>query len=279
MITITCNSVKFDYKTFTFPGGEVGFKFNMQQYALWLWAKEGAKVTITARVHTGEHFMLLAMIKNALESNGATNIELVLPYVSYGRQDRICDAGEAFSLKVYANLLNSLNFKSVKIYDPHSEATALLINNVQVITQLGIIQSFDAFAKRILKGVTFVAPDAGGNKKTAAIASYFGHGDYVRADKLRDLTNGNIKETIVYCDDLNGADVVIVDDICDGGRTFVELAKALKKKNAGKIILYVTHGIFSKGVDVLFNDGIDEIYTTNSYNEVYDPRVVVFRNV
>ena len=68
---------------------------------------------------------------------------------------------------------------------------------------------------------------------------------------------------------------MIADDICVGGATFIALAKELKKKNAGKVVLFITHGVFSKGVDELFNSGIDEIWTTNSYNETYDSRLNV----
>jgi ribose-phosphate pyrophosphokinase len=58
--------------------------------------------------------------------------------------------------------------------------------------------------------------------------------------------------------------VIIVDDICDGGRTFIELAKVLKSNKVKNITLFVTHGIFSKGVDALFENGIDNIITTDT---------------
>jgi ribose-phosphate pyrophosphokinase len=61
---------------------------------------------------------------------------------------------------------------------------------------------------------------------------------------------------------------VIIDDICDGGRTFVELAKAIKDgRPTAKIYLVVTHGIFSAGYDQL-GEYFEKIYTTNSYKDI-----------
>ena len=84
--------------------------------------------------------------------------------------------------------------------------------------------------------------------------------EVVECSKLRNINTGEIRGTKVHSTGFLNHDCVIVDDICDGGRTFIEIAKVLKQKGAGKIKLYVTHGIFSKGLDV-FDGLIDEIYT------------------
>lgn len=248
---------------FLFPAGELGIKLDVENLNF----KHSVKrIALVARIQDSNDFMALALTKNALDNwMNYPEMDLYLFYVPYARQDRVCVTGEPFSLRVLANLINIIGFARIYIADPHSDVCGGLFVGVRVIKQIDIIEKFEEFTKRVLKGVTFVAPDAGSNKKAAEIAAYFGHQEFIRADKLRDLSNGKILETIVYTDDLKGGDVVIADDLCDGGRTFTELAKALKKKNAGKIILYVTHGIFSKGTKVLFENGIDEIYSTNSY--------------
>lgn len=266
------NGKELGYDSFVFPGGEVGVKLLVKNSVAFA-AKTGffapaTYQTIVARIQNSQDFMELAMLKDALAKVDNTPVHLFLPYLPYARQDRVCNKGEAFSLDVFIKLIAGLNFQKVTICDPHSDVTAGIFSalniNSQVITQFDIINKYLDFAKRIA-GCALVSPDAGSNKKTSEIAAYFAHTNFIRADKLRDLSNGQIKETVVYADNLNGQDVCILDDICDGGRTFIELAKALKAKNAGKIILYVTHGIFSKGVKVLFENGIDEIWTTNSY--------------
>lgn len=259
------NKQELDYDSFVFNGGEVSIKLkdNLK------FKYESKIITIIARVQSSEELIKLALIKNALDLEFKFPVDLILPYIPYARQDRVCDKGESFSLNVFTDILNSLNFKSVTVFDPHSDVAPALINNVRVISQFDIFDKNTDLISYVMKNIgVFVSPDAGANKKTAKLAGYFGHQEFVRADKLRDLTNGQIKETVVYCDDLDGRNVMMVDDIADGGATFCFLAKELKKKNAGKIILFVTHGIFSKGFEC-FED-IDEIITTNSFQEFHN---------
>lgn len=273
------SDIRLDFKEFIFPAGEVSVKLNNN----YRYFEYGGENTILARIQNSDDLFKLALLKDALERMDKSPINLFLPYIPYARQDRVCDKGEAFSLKVFANFLNSLQFNKVTVVDPHSLVSEALIDRVKVITQLDVINKNLEFSKRAA-GCMLISPDAGANKKTAEIAAFFNHSSFVRADKLRDLTNGKIKETIVYYDDFKGRDVCVVDDICDGGKSFTELAKVCKAKNCGKFILYVTHGIFSKGVDCLFNEGIDEIWTTNSFGEppkskiatCYDDKVNVF---
>lgn len=256
------NKQELDYDSFVFNGGEVSIKLkdNLK------FKCESKIITIIARVQSSEELIRLALIKNALDLEFNLPVDLILPYIPYARQDRVCDKGESFSLKVFTDILNSLNFKSVTVFDPHSDVAPALINNVRVISQFDIFDKNTDLISYVMKNIgAFVSPDAGANKKTAKLAGYFGHQEFIRADKLRDLTNGKIKETVVYCDDLGGCNVMLADDIADGGATFQFLAKELKKKNTGKIILFVTHGIFSRGFDCF--DDIDEIITTNSFKE------------
>jgi ribose-phosphate pyrophosphokinase len=270
MITIGYNTDKglelMKYEDFIFPAGEIGLKLDYRNYRI----KNSNEIQILARIINSNELIKLAMIKNAILNfvydPKNIKIKLIMPYVPYGRQDRVCVKGEAFSLKVLTDYINFLNFDKVTIYDPHSDVTSALLNNVKIIDQLEIIKKFRSFSNQVFNGSVFVSPDAGSNKKTSKIAGFFEHSDFIRADKLRDLATGEIKETIVYTNDLEGRDVFICDDICDGGRTFIELAKTLKTKNCGKVYLFVTHGIFSKGVDVLLDNGIDRIFTTNSFD-------------
>ena len=179
--------------------------------------------------------------------------------------------GESFSLKVFANLINSLNFNQVTVVDPHSDVVDGVFNKINIIKQIDIINKYEKFANRVSNGngALFVAPDAGANKKVSEVAKYFGHTKFVRADKLRNLSTGQILETIIYHDNFEGRDVIIIDDLIDAGGTFLGLAKVCKEKNCGKFILYCTHGIFSKGTKYLFENGLDEIFSTNSFWDVW----------
>ena len=97
----------------------------------------------------------------------------------------------------------------------------------------------------------------------------------ITATKVRDLKTGNILRTeIPVLDQHNNLKYVIVDDICDGGRTFIELAKVIKdSRPTAKIYLVVTHGIFSVGFDFLVQY-FDGIYTTNSVKDIQDGTIV-----
>lgn len=253
-------------KDFLFPAGEVGVQLDSSniQYNF----TNTTCQTIVARIHDSNDVLRLLNVTDALRRLNTLPINLFMPYVPYSRQDRVCNEGEAFSLGVFANLINSQNYQSVTICDPHSDVVGALIHNVKIISQLDIIEKFLSFRHKIIdENSVFISPDAGANKKTSALAKAFNHPEFIRADKLRDLSTGQIKETIVYADDLTGKTVVIADDMGDGMGTFVALAKALKAKGASKIILYITHAIFSKGTKHVFESGIDEIYTTNSYSD------------
>ena len=269
-LIIKRNGSEIPFKSFVFPSGEVGVKLDVKNSVAFV-AKTGVYQlvpyqTIIARIQNSNDILELMNLVDALRRIDATPINLFLTKIPYAQQDRVCDAGESFSLKVFANLINSLNFNRVTVIDPHSNVCDGVLNNLEIISQFEVVNKWTDFIGRVLSGVRFLSPDAGSNKKVFEIAKFFGQ-DFIRADKLRDLSNGDIKETIVYCEDLNKQDVCILDDICLGGRTFTEIAKALKTKNVGKIILFVTHGVFNKGTDELFNNGIDEIWTTNSFRK------------
>jgi len=205
---------------------------------------------ITAYLYSAADIMQLMMVVDAIRrENTETTIDLTIPYFPYGRQDRICNQGEAFSLSVMAKMINSLECNSVTVYDPHSPVTTDLLNNVIVISQAEILASSSLMVDIQEKQLTLVSPDAGAENKTREVAKASGL-DVIFCTKTRDATNGRITATNIP-EGVAGKPFIIIDDICDGGRTFTELAKALKNAGAGELYLYVTHGIFSKGLDVL----------------------------
>jgi len=162
-----------------------------------------------------------------------------------------------------ANIINAQNFDKVTIFDPHSEVCLALINSVEC-------ENNHEFVDCVLKDKTnylIVSPDAGAYKKIFKLCQHIGYNDHiVLCNKIRNVATGQILSNTCDTDDFDGKDLYIIDDICDGGGTFVMLANELKKRNCGKIFLIVSHGIFSKGVEAL--DGIDHIYTTNSFKDM-----------
>ncbi len=251
------DSIKFE--SFTFKGGEPHIKLGtIGDYF----------VTITHRINSFNDLGLLMVAVDALKNQKVKEIELILPYFPGARQDRVMIPGEPLTVKVYTDIINSLKFSKVTIIDPHSDVTPALLNNVHVVDNhkfvLKVLQ--EIYPQKNSLTPILISPDAGSNKKIGKLAMYLSKYnilDVVKCDKTRDVKTGEITNFEVYTDDLKGRDVVIVDDICDGGGTFLGLGKKLKEKNAGKMYLVVTHGIFSSGFKQL-NDMFEMVYTTDS---------------
>lgn len=181
---------------------------------------------------------------------------LLVNYFPYGRQDRVCNNGEAHSMRVISSMINSCGFDKVFVIDPHSDVVEALIDNVDILDLEYIV--FASEGDPFVDCDAYVSPDGGAYKKVTKAAKVHGK-PIVRADKIRDTQTGALSGFEVYADDLTGQSLVILDDICDGGGTFIGLAKKLREKGAEKITLYVTHGKFTKGVEAL-KEFIDEIY-------------------
>lgn len=206
-------------------------------------------------------FNLALLVDAARRHYGPLPIYMSMPYLPYARQDRVCSPGESLSVKVVADFINSLKLAGVNCQDIHSPVAEALFDNMVHDT---LSTCFAAMTThfRDPDQVVLVSPDAGANKKVLGIAKDYGYPNVVRADKTRDVLTGKITGTAVYSEHVGSKDFLIVDDICDGGRTFIELAKELRKLTDGKIFLYVTHGIFSAGTKV-FDGLIDGLYISN----------------
>lgn len=243
-----------EFQDFVFPSGcEVHIKFP---------PFKSTTAVITTRIKSSDDVMKLLMATDALKRSGVKEMELFMPYLPYARQDRQMVKGEPLSLKVFADLINSLNFQNVVVYDVHSEVSSALINNIEVVSN-------HKFVSEVLKDDSeyyIVSPDAGAYKKIFKLCQHLKYQDeIIMCNKIRDVSNGAIRSMTVSHDDLKKKNCYIIDDICDGGGTFIQLAHELKNRNAGKINLIVSHGIFSKGIDAL--EGINHIYTTNAFND------------
>lgn len=251
------NQKEIEFEDFTFSGGEPHIKIKSN-------LKTVKEVNISHRVKSFNDMGLLFLSVNALRNIGVKTINLFLPYFPAARQDRLMITGEALSVKVYADLINSQNFDSVTIFDPHSEVTPALLNNCIVIENYKFIEKV---TKQLPKDLLLISPDGGALKKIYKVAEYLKDYEVVECSKSRDVKTGKLSGFKVYSDDLKGKDCLIIDDICDGGGTFLGLANELKEKNAGKLYLAVSHGIFSKGFDKI-NKYFDKTFTTDSFKTI-----------
>lgn len=254
-----------DRKVFSFSAGEIQVRLNP--------VPENTKnVLVTADVHDSRTLIELLLILDAinrLEYQG--RVKLTLPYLPYSRQDRACAPGESFALSVLVNsLLPYLGaWDTVTTWDVHSEVAKSLFKDefkgefinrsaAELLSAMGCIgaASFDP-------DTIVVAPDKGAVNRASEVQDSLGLERTVYATKVRNPDNGQILRTEIPNDvNYEGKKLLIVDDICDGGRTFIELARVLRQHNPSRIDLYVTHGIFSKGFEV-FDNLIDHFYVAN----------------
>lgn len=256
-------------KSFKFPGGEISI--NVAHIPAW------ADTQVTAFLKNSDAIMELLLVTDALARIGVdiSKATLEIPYFPYARQDRACNDGEALSLKVMADLINPLGYGRVSVFDPHSDVTSALINNLYIYKQEYFARSCGKDINTV--NLVVVAPDAGAEKKARSIANSL-NVPLVTATKNRNTATGEIVGTYISGQVTTpNPHHFIVDDICDGGRTFVELAKTLRNHNPSEISLFVTHGIFSKGFDV-FKGLIDTVFYTNSLNQAPTlPSTHIFR--
>ena len=226
-------------------------------------------IEVTARIRSAQDAMSLFMVMSAIEHNyNSKHTTIKIPYFPYARQDRVCSPGQAFGLKKFAELLNTCKYDELWVTDPHSDVIyGCFDNRLNVITQEEVLSQCKHSIERInglqmdLSYDCIVAPDAGASKKASKIASMFNL-PLVQCLKKRDPQTGNLSGFEV-CGHVTSS-CLIVDDICDGGGTFVGIAEKLKEGGSQHIDLFVTHGIFSKGLGV-FDGKINGIFTTNSF--------------
>lgn len=237
-------------------------------------------VEIRSRLNNFKDLELIVCANQALKNLGIKDIELYVPYFIGGRSDRKFQEGGIHYLKqVIAPIINLQEFSKVTVIDPHSDVLESVLNSFNKRNHFGFIKwaltkidNKDGAQDRI----TLVSPDSGAYKKIFDVAKFFKIPNVVTANKVRDVITGNIVKTEVPVTIHDaGKTFVIIDDICDGGRSFIEISKAIKSitglssmsNEPTKVYLIVTHGIFSNSFLELSRH-IDGIYTTNSVRNV-----------
>lgn len=286
MITYTVDNVKTHVTCSKFPDGTVQANINVG-------SKEpdpNVHKIIQFNVQFGEHFTdrgaklytndILAALDQAVEAVkihfAPCSLLLKMAYVPYARQDRSFTAGDAVGARFLAKTINGMGFDSVSILDPHSDVVAGLLNNVHVTSSFEVMRN----AYREWGDKWIVAPDLGASKKALAFSDAIGAKGVIQCMKVRE--GSTVKTYIVNAYQLEGTKVdhaVIVDDICDGGATFIATANALEGfADIKNLDLVVTHGIFSAGFDKLL-ENFYRIYTTNSYKSADSHEHVTVLNI
>ncbi|MBQ8626779.1 MAG: ribose-phosphate pyrophosphokinase [Agathobacter sp.] len=219
-----------------------------------------------------EELVTLIFITRHLQTNGIHNIDLTLPYVPNGRQDRAPSSADVFTLKYFAEIINSLNFKTVFIFDPHSDVSAAVLNHSKVITARDNIY----YTIRDIgeEDLLMFYPDEGAMKRYSEMVPE----EYIHGVKKRDWLSHQIQTLNIKTDDIDivGRNILMVDDILSSGKTLLRAAEQLKKMGVNKIYLYASH--CENQVEkspLLTSDIVTEIYTTNSLLTYRHPKIHV----
>lgn len=229
-----------------------------------------AYALITWNYESDEEMAAILFLTKHLKKLGY-NVSLDMPYIPNARQDRVKEKEDVFTLKYFAEFINSLNFDRVFVLDPHSNVSAALIDKI-------IVESPETYCdqaiQKIYDEIEFSPlmafyPDEGAMKRYSE--SYGLECAY--AAKNRDWQTGKILglEVIGNADAVKGRNIIIIDDICSKGGTFYYAAKKLKELGANKIFLFVTHCEKTVFEGELFKSGlIDKLFTTDS---IFTPSV------
>lgn len=223
-------------------------------------------VSIICRITCADDLFCLMQLGDILKRQELEINTLFIGYLMSMRCDRLFDLNRPFSLKIVADAINAIGAQKVQIVEPHSNRTTSQIKN-----SVGFPATMDCFLSYILKSqdpvldVVAVLPDKG-----AYFRYYIPNGiPSILCEKRRDPETGKLlsfevctKETDI-CKD---KDLVLMDDLCDGGGTFLGLAPKLRELAPKSISLLVTHAIQLDGIKKVAQ-AYDHVFITNSYKE------------
>jgi len=244
----------------SFPDGQPHFRLESD-------VSEWEHVQILTRIKSANHIALLGLAVDAVRSVCKGRISVNIAYMLGARMDRPIAAGQPHTLRVMAALLNAAceQANDVRILDPHSQVTLDLVHRSTAIQPMKLLRA----ALAAEPGCTVVIPDQGARTRTDSLMRAAGARNFVvQCGKTRDPNTGNLSgfELLSGTEGIRGDNCLIVDDLCDGGGTFVGLSNVLRAHGASRVSLCVTHGIFSKGLPL---EGIDHVYTTDSYSDYW----------
>lgn len=236
-----------EWSSFLFPDGQPHVSMKMHPHDV---------RRIYARITNSNDLVNLLLIRSMLPHSP----DLTLSYLMGGRMDRPMPRDERgqhpFTLNVIAKVIRDAGWRSIRLFDPHSDVSTALLNAEAILPYPQVLEARERSRADVL-----IAPDAGASKRVEHLGSMMSI-PVVQALKKRDPTTGKLSGfRLVEPESVEGKRCLIVDDILDGGRTFTGLAMLLQEAGAVQTTLYVSHGIFSAGYNI---GGISHIFTTDS---------------
>ncbi len=234
------------------------------------------KHCISWKFESNEELVALIYLVQHIRSKSNFPIYLRMDYVPNARQDRVKAADDVFTLKWFASVINSLKFDKVRILDPHSSVAEALFDNVEIERadiMIGNVRD-RVLAESGDVPVLMFYPDEGAMKRYSGAVE----APYAFGIKKRDWKTGQILGLDVAgaAGQIEGHNILIVDDICSRGGTFTYSARKLKELGAAKIYLYITHCENTITQGSILTDGlIEKVFTTGSLLTVEHEKIEV----
>lgn len=224
-----------------------------------------AMVVQSLSIPTDHHLVEFCLLCDALTRMGAKEITAVILWLGYSKQDKVFRPGEPLSVKVVAKMLQVVPLEKIITFDLHN-LSILGFFDIPVINLSAKDLFLDYFRDDISEKTLVVAPDAGAVKSSTSFARDLGVG-IAYVDKKRDLKTGKV--TIVGINrEVEGYDVIMVDDMVVTGETLIETAKFLKRKGAKSVRVGATHHLYVEGTqEKIDNSVIDELVVTDTVEQ------------
>lgn len=234
--------------------------FSAGELKIKLFGNGRTRVDLVWHYESDAEFFTVACIR---EYYATQECILYLPYLPHARMDRVKNPEDVFTLKTFAHLINSLNFERVYVWDAHSNVGPALIDRCHDVTAKNWIEEAIKQLGYAQNSLCLFFPDEGAQKRYGGMFP-----EYTQAFgiKKRNWETQKIEGyMIVGEENIKDKYVLIIDDICSYGNTFVKAAEAIREAGAVDVSLYVTHceDAISKG-DIFKNNIFENVFTTNS---------------
>jgi len=207
------------------------------------------------------NLMELLIMVDALKRSSARSITAVVPYYGYARQDRKAEPRVPISAKLVANLMETAGITRVVTVDLHASQIQGFFD-IPVDNLYGAVLFNDYVKAKNLPNPVVASPDIGGVARARYFAKTMGL-DMVIVDKRREKANES--EVMNIIGDVEGKDVIMIDDMVDTAGTMVKAAAALKKLGATSVMACCTHPVLSgPAFDRIEKGELDELVVTNT---------------
>ncbi|MBR7047711.1 MAG: ribose-phosphate pyrophosphokinase, partial [Campylobacter sp.] len=207
------------------------------------------------------NLMELLILSDALKRSSASSITAIIPYFGYARQDRKAAPRVPITAKLVANMIQAAGIDRVVTMDLHAGQIQGFFD-IPVDNLYGSIVFPEYLKTKNLKNPIIASPDVGGVARARSFAKKLGL-DMVIVDKRREEANKS--EVMNIIGDVNGKDVVLIDDMIDTAGTIVKAAEAFKNNGANSVMAYCTHAVLSgPAYERIATGAIDELVVTDT---------------